>query len=85
MLTILDSERENALGRKGERKKKSEVVSSKIYEQKKRRYAYALCVGDILFEDDELFVCVRIKMRRSVFFFQEKRVPCKSAKKNQQP
>jgi hypothetical protein len=43
----------NALGRK----ERMCFRVKKMRKEKKRRYAYALCVGDILFEDDE-FVCV---------------------------
>ena len=59
VLTIQRVEK-NALGRKERKKKeKREDVcrEKKMRKEKKRRYAYALCVGDILFEDDE-FVCV---------------------------
>jgi len=51
--------------REKEKKKSEDVCRVKDAKRKKRRYAYALCVGDILFEDDEFVcacVCVRIKM-----------------------
>jgi hypothetical protein len=68
VLTILDSKRENAhaLGRKGERKKKSEVVSSKRCEKEKREGMRTHCAWATSFlQDNELLCVVRIEMRRS--------------------